>query len=293
MYKKKKKVKKNEKLEKIKSRLKEKLSLILSDRAFVYSLLIILLLVFINIDMFILSNNDLNNTYVSSYPFWYNVRYNRLIGEFLPTISIIIISIGCTYTVFKKMKSENINKLADIKKDILKSNIKAIFFLPFISIITFLVGSIVYKSKIYTTEYGIQSIMFPANATIHPFRYVILCTILSYIFSILIINLSIMIYKYRKNIVIAQIFVFVIFAALNYVLHTALYKFIYLISKKQIALNLIDGYQLNDISNIKGTFIYIIIITLLSYLVLYYIYNFKYVNSKIKQLLDSKGGKNG
>ena len=211
------------------------------DKALWICFTILFVLLSISMDFFVLTHSDLYNTYVSSYSFWLYVRYEG-IGVAIMFLSVILVSIGCTYTFYKKLHN---GQVKNIFLEILNCSIKSIILLPVMSIIALLIGKILYSSSIFDQSYLIYGAFFPSAGLVSPLRYVLLCTLLSLIFSVFIINVTIIFSKMSDKFWLVELVTFFSINVLNYILDQFIPLIINHFMKKDIysMLNIYNGYQ--------------------------------------------------
>lgn len=133
--------------------------------------------------------------YVSGYSFWrFIIMYG--IGDYISVALIVIIGIGCVYCIYKEINSgifkdkilrENYNKYT--LKQIFKSYKKILLFGPIANILIFILGLILFGSKLNTTDLSSHITNFFENGINNPLLYVFLAMISSFLGMLFMCNI--------------------------------------------------------------------------------------------------------
>ncbi len=208
--------------------------------------------------------------------FWYFVRTAN-IGEILLFLSPILITIFATTSFYKELSSgiyQNIILKSCYKKyiikNIVKSYIKAICYTLFSSIIIFIIGKILFSDKILYVDSPLEVLGLPNLESLGQYSYLLISILYNCIYSIIIVNISLIIFSRIKKQHIAIIRMFIILMFINYGIYFILTLIAPLIKNIDLvyiaeSINIFQGYipSMNYFVTAISLFIWLLVSTIL------------------------------
>lgn len=191
-----------------------------TNKEILVSIMILIICLIINIFCFFDQYNQLlgeEANYVSAYSFW---RFVTTYGiwDYVVVLMPIIIGIGCVYKMHKEIVSgvfKDISLRCKYNKYILKQIIncyKKTFILVLIyNLITFLIGIILFKAKLNTTDLNTQISSYFDNGIGHPSLYFILTIISNYIGMLFMCNMALIFSRLIRKFYLSTISTFMCF----------------------------------------------------------------------------------
>ncbi len=246
---------------------------------------IVLLLISINIYNYIydaLYINFFPTKGINAFSFWYYVRVDNL-GEILVFLSPLIVTILGISRLNNELNS-------GIYKDmILKMGYKKYFrrkikysymngglFFSLISIVVFSIGLLLFSDKITIANNGINVLYLPEGLQSSPYLYVFLTIILNIIYSVTIINISLIVQLFVKKIYLILLISFVSINFTNYAVANIFILIANIIKRSDLLysienINIFGGYS--PILSIGFAFISVSIWCIISFVFTYMFYH--------------------
>lgn len=199
----------------------------MKNRTFLIYIISIIFLYVFNIMLFFIYTSDKLYPFkndVNCYSFWEYSTHNGLltIFTFLLPIAISIITIKSINTKIKGsyfrnyIIRDNYKKL--IKKEYLLCLVKTILPYVLISTTIFILGFLLFKHDITNIKYADLYSNFIYDPMFNPLTCIILETIISIFFFILIVNIELIVYRFVKKLGLTIIFSFLSLNILNFII---------------------------------------------------------------------------
>ena len=174
------------------------------------------------------------------------------------------------------MLRQNYKKL--LNKEIIKAYIKA--YLPFFlcSLFVFLIGSIFYTAKISNLKYADPYTTFSYVGNFSPYIYILLSQISLLFYVILIINISLIVLRYTRKMIVTLILSFALINALNFLISniSIILKNIFganPIINHLIKFNIYEGYMVQ--STVINAIINMGVLAIVTGIIVYFVYHNK------------------
>ena len=208
----------------------EQLKLYLKSKEFIICNIVIIIMIsfgiydYVQYSTSVPSDAALFPNWVNRFSFWRHTMFYGL-GSVLMFLSPFIISILGISMFYYKIKGsylkdallrQNYKNL--LNKEIIKAYIKA--YLPFFlcSLFVFLIGSIFYTAKISNLKYADPYTTFSYVGNFSPYIYILLSQISLLFYVILIINISLIVLRYTRKMIVTLILSFALINALNFLI---------------------------------------------------------------------------
>ncbi|MEG2460578.1 MAG: hypothetical protein RSB87_05630 [Clostridia bacterium] len=222
------------------------------DKYFIICLAIITFAFTLNAINYIMKTSILDLDY-NSFGFLQYVK-ERDLGDFISIGCVIIISIGATTQFINELRSGYFKKIIVkepynkyINRSILKCYIKSLAYVPLASIIIFIIGCILYPALLHKDTTGFFSRMIEYKGIYDPkvaFMFFCLSTLLSAVFSFLVVNITLIMNKKTKNLAISVIGTFLIITFMSFISNLLIAPIL------NLDLNVYYGYYQGSWSNL-------------------------------------------
>jgi len=219
---------------------------------------------------------------INRYSFWYYVKFMDL-GDILTILSIFLIQIGIVFGFYKQINSGIIKEILVREKyskyiidNIKEMLLKSLLLFPLNSAIIYFFGALTFGKDISHLD-GYVYNTFPNIAAVNPILYIIIDSILVFLFTIFIVNISLFIMRKVKRFYTTIVLTFIIVNIYNYLVRDILGNILVRITGKEIFghLNIYGIYHLEDFSYLSLILIFALINIILSSILVYSGYRFK------------------
>lgn len=221
---------------------------------------------------------------ISHFSFWWYIKTYETFAGFMYIAPILLIVAGC-YSFFQTYRSgflQNIIQRIGYKKavstEIFKCWLSSLI-LPIVSIVIFVISYFLYpNSKIlpYEATSGYPFQLVPDSmVNMNPYLFIIVYTFILFLFSIIIINIGIIMTRYLKKfyLVIVGAFMGLIFIEnINNFLVAPIVANVTNITKMLNGFSIYNLYYLDSIPSLLWEVIFSIVMTIITTLVVYFIY---------------------
>lgn len=224
---------------------------------------------------------------VSCYSFWWFILTSDIFGLFIYIFPIILVMISCTsfFDIYHTGFFSNIIQRIGYKKMLIYEIIKTwkyALILPIISITTLFISKILYSNNIIskyteTNGYPIQ-LVNKQMENINSIVFIILHIIIITIFSLIIINTSIIVSRFVKKFYLVNIISFVIVILYENLCNLLIAPLVSKISGVEEMYNgfsLYNLYYLDSIPSLLWEFIYGFVLLIISILGIYIVFRRK------------------
>ena len=235
--------------------------------------LTIFLIILIGIYFYIENAEPLKQFGINKYSLWYNLL-NGHYGQYLIILSPILISMAITYNFFRRIKSGIYKDISIRKKypkyltkEILWMYFESLLLFPLLFILLFLIISIFIQSSEIVNYNSLTIYSFAHLQNISPLNYILIETLSVYLFSIVIVNISIILTPFIKKFYLLLISLFIIVNLYNFGVANLID---YLLGVNSF--NIYNGYMLNNDIYLDAVFLHMIILIIGTIFVIYFVY---------------------
>lgn len=239
-------------------------------------ILTIFIVVLIAIYLYSESKTIIKENGLEPYSLWYNLL-NGHYGQYMIILSPILIAMAISYNFFKRIHSgiykyiimrEDYSKY--LIKEILWMYVKSLLLFPLLFLVLFFVLWLLFKNCSITGHYSATIYNFPDLLNISNFQYILIESLSVYFFSLVVVNISIILIPFIKKFYLLIILIFIIINFYNFAIANIIDTVL-----ETNCFNIYNGYMINGDTYMDAAFLHMGLLIVFTGFIIYFIYKNK------------------